>query len=953
MESFLREIARKIYQEHPNPEVLTIVFPNRRAALYFRKHLSEIIAKPIFAPNLITIEEFISGFSTLKVPDKLDLVHRLHNTYRQVMGDIPSSRAESFDQFYFWGDMLLRDFDELDKYMIHASGLFKDLRNLKEIESGFDYLTEEQRQFLMEFWKSFGENFTENKKKFIEVWSKLFLLYTTYKQHLEREGLAYDGMVHRHVAEKISAAVTKEYNPAHLVFAGFNALTKAEEIILSFFADRGSSFHWDGDEYYVNNIQQEAGIFFREYQLHASLKKTFPDRFPANLRQKKEVNLYGSAQPTGQVKLMSQVLNEEFAKGMKPEETLIVLPDEKMLMPVLYAIPALTDKLNVTMGYSLSNTPFFGLIELLVDLQITKRKDHFNHRPVMALLGHPYIVAAGTAEANEKRKEILQHNWIFIPQSFLATTTSLHRLLFGDHDGGLLAYITSIIREIGSLETISDIDKEFAFQFIKIINRIHDVVGELQADTSVIDKERVKSMKSFLRLFRQLVRTQRIPFSGEPLKGLQIMGVLETRNLDFKNIFILSLNEGVFPSFGSKGSYIPFNVRRAYGLPTVMHQDAMYAYLFYRSLQRAENISMFYNTETDVLGQGEMSRYLQQLIYESGLKINRHVLHNPVEPTALQPIVIQKNEEVMSIIHNLNVGKPGFRGISPSAINTYLECKLKFYFKQIAGIKEPKEIEEDADARILGNFLHLVMERFYKNLATNKKSKQVEYGDFEGSDQVVLKLIDDVFIEGYRLNPNEKVEYIGQRLVVKEVVQSLARRILELDKKRAPFIMEAVEAQGLLYNVKIDHAPGYAVISGKIDRIDRKHLELRIIDYKTGKDKLDFESMDALFKRDINRNKAAFQTFLYALLYKGNNPSPGLNVILGLINRDYLFGKQGDFGFTIRRGNPVEATDQVIAEFEMHLKKVLEEIFNPDEVFDQTLEVETCKYCPYKNICYR
>jgi len=953
MESFLKEIARKIYEKHPKPEVLTIVFPNRRASLYFRKHLGEIISRPIFAPALITIEDFIGGFSTLKVPDRLDLIHRLHATYREVMGEIPSSRNESFDQFYFWGDMLLRDFDELDKYMVNASGLFKDLRNLKEIETGFDYLSDEQRDFLLEFWRSFGENLTGNKKKFIEVWAKLYHLYDRYKTQLEAEGLAYDGMLHRKVAESISLQAAGAYKPEHLVFAGFNALTKAEERMLSFFADQGSTFYWDGDDYYVNNVQQEAGEFFREYQQQVSLKKTFPDSFPSNLRQNKSVNLYGSAQPTGQVKLMAQVLNEEFAKGLKAEETLIVLPDEKLLMPVLYAIPAHAEKLNVTMGYSLSHTPFFGLIELLVDLLISKRKGHVNHRPVMTLLGHPYVVAAGPAEANAKRKEILRHNWVRIPQSFLATAVPLHRLIFGESEEGLLTYLTAIVREIGTIEAISDIDKEFAFQFIKIINRIHNVIGALPADTSVTEKERVQSIKSFLRLFRQLVRAQRIPFSGEPLRGLQIMGVLETRNLDFKNVFILSLNEGVFPSFGSKGSYIPFNVRRAYGLPTVTHQDAMYAYLFYRSLQRAENIFLFYNTETDVLGQGEMSRYLQQLIYESGLKITRHVLHNPVQPTALQPIIIHKNEEVMAAIHNLNVGKAGFRGISPSAINTYLECRLKFYFKQIAGIKEPKEVDDDVDARILGNFLHQVMERFYRNLYDRKKSKLVEQGDFDNSEAAVNKLIDIMFIENFRLNPNEKVAYEGQRLVVREIVKRFASRILEQDRRRSPFVMEAVEAQGLLYNVKIDHAPGYVVIGGKIDRIDRKENELRIIDYKTGKDKMEFESMDSLFERDAHRNKAAFQTFLYALLYKANYASPGMQVIPGLINRDYLFGKGSVFGFKVKKGDTVIATDLMINEFESRLKPILEEIFDEKEVFDQTQQIETCDYCPYKNICYR
>jgi len=953
VEPFLKEIARKIYDKHPEPRELTLVFPNRRAVLYFRKHLVEIITKPVFAPNLITIEEFIGGFSSLKVPDKLELIHQLYETYRAVMGSLPGSRNETFDQFYFWGDMLLRDFDEMDKYMVHASGLFKDLRNLKEIESGFDYLTEEQRGFLYEFWKSFGENVTANKTKFIEVWARLFSLYETFKNQLEANGQAYDGMIHRKVAESISPDLTRAINPAHLIFAGFNALTKAEEIILSYFADRGSTFYWDGDDYYVNNAQQEAGIFFREYQQQPSLKKTFPDSFPDNLRQSKRVNLYGSAQPTGQVKLMSQVLNQELANGIKAEETLIILPDEKLLMPVLYAIPAPAEKLNVTMGYSLSNTPFFGLVELLVELQIQKRKGYFLHRQVMSLLAHPYVVAADPVESNSKRKEILKHNWVRIPQNFLATTIPLHRVIFGEPKQGMLPYVTEVIQEIGRLEAVSEIDKEFALQFIKIINRIHTVVGALDFNETRLDKEQIQSMKAFLRLFRQLVRAQRIPFSGEPLRGLQIMGVLETRNLDFKNVFILSLNEGVFPSFGGKGSYIPFNVRRAYGLPTVAHQDAMYAYLFYRSLQRAENVFIFYNTETDVLGQGEMSRYLQQLIFESGLKINRHVLHNPVQPAALQSITIQKNEEVMNTILQINTNRNGIQGISPSAVNAYIECKLKFYLRHIAKIREPKEVSEDIDARTLGNFLHNVLERFYKNLQAVKKSRLVEWSDFNQSEASIDKLINDMFIENFRLNPEEKVDYEGQRLVVREIVKRFAQKILELDQSHAPFTIEALEAQDLLYKVKINQAPGYVILGGKIDRIDRKDNELRIIDYKTGGDKREVESFASLFDRNSKRNKAAFQTLMYALLYCTNHPTQSLHVVPGLMNRDYLFGNDNVFGFKLKDDTVIVATNEVMNEFETQLKVILEEIFNPEEVFDQTDDVETCKYCPYRNICYR
>ncbi len=850
--------------------------------------------------------------------------------------------------------MLLRDFDEVDKYMVNAEQLFKDLRNLKELDAGYDYLTDEQRKFLTEFWLSFEENLTENKQKFLDVWTKLFNLYATFKSQLEAEGLAYEGMMHRQVAENISAEASRKYNPVNVKFAGFNALTRAEEKIISYFVENGSQVFWDGDEYYVNNDQQEAGMFFREYQQHSVLKKTFPASFPSHFRQDKILHVFGSAQPAGQTKLMGQILNEQLEKGMSTEETLIVLPDEKLLMPVLYSIPKGAEKLNVTMGFGLNSTPFYTLIELLVELQIGKKKDHFNHRQVLAILGHPYVVAADAVVSYEKRKEILHHNWIFIPQEFLVTALPLHRLIFSDTQEGLLPYITAIIREIGSLDTITDLDKEFAFQFIKLINRIQDVIGEPARqfdDTSA--KERVKSLKSFLRLLKQLVGAQKIPFSGEPLKGMQVMGVLETRNLDFKNVFILSLNEGSFPSFGGKGSYIPFNVRRAYSLPTVEHQDSMYAYLFYRVLQRAENIFLFYNTETNVLGQGEMSRYLHQLIFESGLKIEKQVLHNPVEPTPLSSISIKKDENVLKAIYKLNEGNSKFQGISPSAINSYIECRLKFYFRYVARIKEPDEVEEDIDARVLGNFLHEVMERFYKGLQEKKNSKLVEQADFDGTGVIIDKLIDDAFIEEYRLEPTRKVDYEGQRLVVREIVKRFADKILEKDKIHAPFKMEAIEKQGLLCTIKIDHAPGTVVIGGTIDRVDSKDNQLRIVDYKTGRDSLGFDSVESLFARDEKRNKAAFQTLLYALLYNSNHPEThGMLLSPGLINRDYLFGDSTAFGLKMDRHSVQNASD-LLPEFELFLKNMLEEIFDPSKEFDQTTSVEHCRLCPYQNICYR
>lgn len=946
MESFLKELARKVNSE-PQLEQLTFIFPNRRAVLYFRKHLAEVITKPVFAPRLITIEDFIATFSKAQVPDKLELVHRLFSIYGKVIG----SHAESFDRFYFWGEMLLRDFNELDKYLVNAEQLFRDLRNQKELDASFDYLTPEQKIILLDFWKNFEANITDNKEQFLEIWNKLYNLYQAYRSHLEKDSLAYEGMVHRLVAENIDAVADKS-NATQLRFVGFNALTKAEEKIICHFVKNGSQVIWDGDEYYVNDKAQEAGEFFREYQQHEILKQTFVNTFPSNFRSPKSIRVFGAAQPIGQAKIMGQVLQQELKNGLVPEDTLIVLPDEKLLMPVLFGLPKSIDKLNVTMGYSLSNTSFFNLLEMLVELQIGKRNNYYNHRQVLSLLSHPYVIAADPGIANTRQREIKKNNWVQIPQNYLASGQPLHRLIFGDLPHGLFSYLQNVINEIGLLKSILDLDREFALQFVKLLNRIQDLISLETTDQSD-RKEFVKSLKSFLRLLRQLVRAERIPFSGEPLKGLQIMGVLETRNLDYKNVFVLSLNEGAFPSFGGKGSYIPFNIRKAYALPTAEHQDAMYAYLFYRMLQRAQNVFLFYNTETDQLGQGEKSRYLQQLIYESGLEMESQVLHNSPLPLPVQTIRIEKTTEVQEAIMKLNEGNSHSKGISPSALSAYLDCTLRFYFRYVARIHEPNEVEDELGARELGNFLHKVMEKFYENLAQRKRNKSVEAGDFADARQTIDKLLDEAFAAAYYMEPGKRVEYEGQSVIIQQLVRDFAMRILEQDKSMVPFTMEAVEASGLLHRVKIGFAPGYAVLGGKIDRVDRKDQVLRIVDYKTGSDKLEFASVASLFNRhDKKREKAVFQTLLYAFLYQTNFPLKANDLMItGIMNREYLFGDAA-FGLSMNK-TQVNNILPLMEEFRIHLTTLLEEIFNPEIPFEQTDNTKTCRFCPYKAICYR
>jgi len=937
MKTFLHDIAEKIYNSHPKLNEVTLVFPNRRAILFFRKYLGTLISKPMFAPRLLTIEEFIGSFSTLNVPDKLELVHRLYRAYTETLNS-----TESFDQFYFWGEMLVRDFDEVDKYLVNAEMLFRDLSHQKELDASFDYLTEAQKTFLLDFWLNFDAHKTENKEKFLEVWKRLGDVYNLYRKQLHEEGLAYEGMVHREVAEKIEQQLLS-IGTGHEIFIGFNALTKAEEVILAHAVDRGAQVYWDLDEYYLNNQAQEAGDFFREYQEHKALGKTFDAEIPANFRKPKTVNLYGAAQPVGQAKLMGQVLADSLSEGMVPEETLIVLPDEKLLLPVLHSVSDHVTKLNVTMGFPLGSTPVFNFIELLIELQISAKDKYFHHRPVLSLLNHPYVIAADAAAAQAKRKDILDHNWVSVPEGFLVSQSDLHRIMFKVADTNqVISYLRNNLALLGSLKTLADFDKEYMVHMLKSLNRLEEVLGSTYAD-----------LRSFLRFFRQYVRAQKIPFSGEPLQGLQIMGMLETRNLDFKNVFILSLNEGSLPSGASKGSYIPYNIRRAYGLPTVQHQDAMYAYLFYRVIQRAEKVSLFYNTETDILGQGEMSRYLQQLLVEGNLKITPKTLHNEIHVSELKPIVIHKDDAVMQQLARLNDENPHrkFRGLSPSALNTYIECKLRFYFNHVARIREANEIEEDMDARVLGNFVHNIMERFYKNLVARKGTKQIEAKDLEDFEKYIPNLLDQEVIAAYHLNPDNPVRYEGQLILVSEVVKRFIKKIIEHDKKHAPFTLMGVE-EILDYKVSIGSGVGKVMLGGKLDRIDKKDNVLRIVDYKTGRDSLEFKTIDSLFDGEGTRNKAAFQTLLYAWLYTKAHPEELSRIIPGLMNSKNLFSDSLVFGLMMDRKHLTDAAE-VLPEFEQKLKALLEELFNPKETFHQTSNVKACEYCPYKRICYR
>ena len=632
--------------------------------------------------------------------------------------------------------------------------------------------------------------------------------------------------------------------------------------------------------------------------------------------------------------------------GQREEvKTVIVLPDESVLLSVMHSLPQALENVNVTMGYPLGSTPLCNLLELLLDLQINRKGDMFSHRQVTAILAHAYVLSHDEENATAIRLDIIHRNRVYIAAAELQKEKSILQTLFQPVDAeGIASYLLEIVQMLGArFEDRQSFDREYAFHFHRHLSRLHEVLNE---SGSQLD------LKGFQKLFRQVIQVQKIPFTGEPLKGLQIMGVLETRNLDFDNVFILSLNEGLLPAAPRQGSYIPHAIRKAYGLPTHEHQDAMYAYLFYRILQRAKNIRLFYNTEPDVLGMGEMSRLVQQLIFESGWDIKHQILSNPIQLKEVTPIDVAKTPAVLEALAKYT--DPQGKGISPSALNDYIECRLRFYLKHIARLYEAQEVEEDLDARIFGNFLHNVMDWFYHELIGRKQSKEITAEDLNDKkvNTLLELLIDRAFREHYSLDSEKPIEYRGQRVVVRAIVLQFAKQIIRLDRDYAPFTIELLEEKkfNAPFPITVNGTNHPVIISGRIDRVDSKEGQVRVIDYKTGKDEMLFESINALFSREGKRNKAAFQTILYSWLYQQNtkNAAP---IRPMLMNRKNLF-KDGLRTFKMDK---VEVNDirPWLNEFEKGLKTLLEDLYNPDILFTQTSEESNCKFCLYKNMCRR
>jgi len=950
-QSFLESIAAKCYEEYGrNADRLTVVFPNRRAGLFFRKHLGKLTDKPIWSPQITSLEDFILGKSELTPADHLQSLFILYSVYRKLL-----KNAEGFDKFFFWGEMILKDFNDLDTYLVNPDHIFTIIQSQKELDESFYFLPDEDQQVIKSFWSGFLPKASKTQSEFLNTWKILKPLYSQFRDELRNDGLAYKGMIYRDIAENIDI---KEgvVESGDIWFAGFNAFTASEEkIIKHYIQECGSRIFWDVDQYYLKDDYQESGFFFRQYQKDSVFQNTFPEELPNRLlSDPKQIEVTSVSLGEGQVKAVAeQLTNLSQSPEFDEENTVIILPDETLLIPLLNSIPSSIDKVNVTMGFPLKSSQYFSFFETLLILnsgasQLKEGQQRYYFKHVLSLLNHEVCIKHFTQESKGLIAYIQEHNKINLTFREIEANFPTISKLFAEKasvEEQLHFYLEMIDEFLDG--SISILDKSILFHLHSAIkNTIKSVDSyDIQLD-----------MEVFTRIFKQMGASLKVPFTGEPLEGIQVMGVLETRNLDFQNTFILSMNEGIFPSDGSSSSFIPYNIRKAFDLPVMEHNDALQSYLFYRLFHHSKNINIYYNNISEFNHSGDLSRLVKQLEFESGLKIERKSMINPVKAATAKPIVIQKERSILDKLNEyLVAGNEQYTRLSPSALNTYLDCRLKFFFKYVEKIKEPNEVTDDLDPALFGNLLHVAMEYLYLPYSLQENSSTVLPADFQALINKIPEAISHSFEEN---NISESEAQNGRSIIAGRVIKKYIEEILKYDQLQAPFDIVGLEADhkdGYVMNLPIE-VGGKTVevaLKGIIDRIDRKGDSIKILDYKSGRDERKLSKIESLFDRDsTTRNKAVMQVFYYCLLYKSKFPESTDRLIPGIFNSRDIFNK--DFDVKIRYNRSfVEDFSLVEAEYTELLQEFLGEIFDPAVPFDQTDDTKKCGFCPYVGMCMR
>ena len=958
MESFLKLVAADLYKHtEGNLAHTAVVFPNKRAGLFFNEYLAQESDSPIWSPAYVSISELFRSLSPWEVGDPVKLVCELYKIFRRE-----TQSTETLDDFYFWGEMLISDFDDADKNKVDTDKLFSNLQDLRNIMDDYTFIDDEQEEAIRQFFQNFSiERRTALKERFISLWDVLGNIYKGFRESLASQNIAYEGMMYRHVIEHLDV---DKLPYEKYVFVGFNVLNKVEHTLFTQLKDVGKAvFYWDYDEFYMKENRQavthEAGEFIRRNL------RDFPSPLSGelfkNLSKPKEVHYIASSTENAQARYLPQWIRNNLTTPEK--ETAVVLCNEALLQPVLHSLPAEVKHVNITMGFPLSQTPVYSFLIALLELHthgFNFKSGRYTFQSVVTLLKHPYTRQL-TGQAELLEKELTRNNRFYPLPGELGKDEFLTRL-FTPLSGNLNLCIrlSETLQQVASIyqantsgtedtDAFNQLYRESLFKAYTTINRFRTLIEE--------DELTVQS-ETFRRLLVKVLSATNIPFHGEPAIGMQVMGVLETRNLDFRHLVLLSVNEGQLPKSGGDSSFIPYNLRKAFGMTTIEHKIAVYAYYFYRLLQRAERITLMYNTSSDGLNRGEWSRFMLQFLIEWPHPITRQFLEAGQSPQGTSPITVEKTPDVMRRMQSLfDVRANPKAKFSPSALNYYLDCPLKFYYRYVAGLSAPDEVSAEIDSATFGSIFHLAAENIYKDLTAHNNVIDKETLEALLHNEVKLQDYVDVAFKElfFNVSQDEKPEYNGVQLINSAVISRYLKQLLENDLRYTPFTFVGSE-QPVQEDIEIKTPKGIikSRIGGIIDRLDSKDGTLRIVDYKTGGDADTPPNVESLFTPAKKRSNYVFQTFLYAAIMCRKQPlkvAPSLLYIHRAATETYSPVIQ--MGESRKPKEPVEDFSIYETEFRERLQVLLEDIFNPEIPFTQTEIVEKCTYCDFKTLCKR
>lgn len=948
MKPFLQEVAEDLMGKFGTQlQHCAIIFNNKRPAAYLQKHLANIIQKPFFSPSFYTIQEFFAAATNYKIADFYLQFFTLHQIYNRLLVQEKLEPISSH-KFFPLAKIILSDFSQIDADLVDADKLYRDLEDIAVINQDFDYLSPEQYQFLAQFWTSYSEGKHKKQQElFIQMWRRMPRLYHEFHAALKEKDYVTNGYAYRLLAEANihEQAFLKSFEKGKIVFVGFNALSNAEAKIFKQLQETESAlFYFDVDAYYVNDPLQEAGLFLRKNFNQLGLKNVFENQPSLMKTAEHSVNVFKVQGHSAQAKILSQVLENAYTNSEEVGTTAVVLADESLLIPTLQTIPTHVNgseiDLNVTMGFALSTSTIFGLADLwlISQLEILKT-ERVNHKNVAAFITHP-LTGLSQKMRDKIQTALLSENVVEIDYQRLMRQSGLFELFYrkttqpNEVVANLLQVLDYVLTRLSSTQALKKIDAELFVKTIQELNRLQDTFGKH------IDKEELSFV---IYLVQKALKAIAVPLAGDPLKGIQVMGLLETRNLNFDKVIFLGFNEGIIPKSSIGNSFIPDSIRRVYGLPVLENLDAISSYMVYRLLQRSNNINFVYNGLTDESTSGEPSRILKQLEFESGFNFKYHELSLNVATEPFKEVQIEKkgNKFIEDALRKyLNKTK----SLSPSALTQYIANPIDFFFKYIAGIKEPKEITAVVEANEIGSILHKAMEFFYEELLgaeitaerINERRKKVP--------QLVVKAFNAVMFD----HPDKVMEYKGMQKVVLAILETYITIILDQDVMQAPFQVLSLEQKvDALISFPLNGKEESIKIFGIIDRVDLKDGVTKIVDYKTGSDKLTFKDIPSLFDTNGKQiNKALIQTLLYTHAYEqfsGKSCVEPNLYIVKTMNKEGIWFKSG------KQKLSGEYLEEIKPIFLDELRKVLTALFE-FPYFTTSSVPDNYKYSIYKTL---